>query len=310
MQERDGTAFVFAGGGSLGAVQVGMLQALIEAGVRPDFVIGTSVGALNAAYFAGSPDLEGVKRLADIWRGLRRHDIFPVSLASAMRLLRNPESLVDPVNLRALVEARLPFRRIEDAALPLHVMATDLAGIGVLLSQGPAVDSVMASAAIPSIFPPVVVNGQSLVDGAIAANTPLKQACDLGARRIVILPTGYACDLHEPPRGVIGQAMHAITLLIAWQLMHEIETTPPEIHLNMAPALCPLKVSAFDFTQSAELISRAHASTRNWIRRGGLERQARARELAPHHHRRLVPDPAPDPVTGRAPDEKAGQESA
>lgn len=285
--ERTGrTAFVFAGGGSLGAVQVGMLQALLEAGVHPDFVVGTSVGALNAAYFAGTPDLGGVKRLADIWRGLRRHDIFPVSFASAMRLLRNPDSLVDPTNLRALVAANLPFMRIEDAALPLHVLATDMAGVGRVLSSGPAVDSVMASAAIPSIFPPVDIDGTLLVDGAIAANTPLRQACDLGASRVVILPTGYACDLEEPPRGVIGQAMHAITLLIAWQLMREIDLTPPEIRLHMAPALCPLRVSAFDFSQSAELISRARAKTRNWIRRGGLERQAKARELAPHHHRR------------------------
>lgn len=291
MKERGGTAFVFAGGGSLGAVQVGMLQALLEAGVHPDFVVGTSVGALNAAYFAGSPDLDGVMRLAEIWRGLRRHDIFPVSFASAIRLLRNPESLVDPTNLRALIQAQLPFDRIEDAALPLHVMATDLQGLGVLLSSGPAVDSVMASAAIPSIFPPVRIGDQLLVDGAIAANTPLRQACDLGARRIIILPTGYACDLKEVPRGVIGQAMHAITLLIAWQLMHEIEATAPDIHLHMAPALCPLRVTAFDFSQSAELISRAHARTRNWIRRGGLERQARARELAPHHHRRRTSAP-------------------
>lgn len=285
-EQQGTTAFVFAGGGSLGAVQVGMLQALLEAGVHPDFVVGTSVGALNAAYFAGKPDLEGVKQLADIWRGLKRHDIFPVSFASAMRLLRNPESLVDPTNLRALVADHLPFERIEDAALPLHVMATDIAGVGVLLSSGPAVDSVMASAAIPSIFPPVEIDGTLLVDGAISANTPLRQACALGASRVIVLPTGYACDLKEPPRGVIGQAMHAITLLIAWQLMHEIELTPPEIHLNMAPALCPLRVSAFDFSSSAELISRSRAKTRNWIRRGGLERQAKARELAPHHHRR------------------------
>lgn len=286
MTDEGKTAFVFAGGGSLGAVQVGMLQALLEAGVQPDFVVGTSVGALNAAYFAGSPDLDGVLRLADIWRGLRRHDIFPVSFSSAMRLLRSPESLVDPSNLRALVATQLPYARIEDAALPLHVMATDVAGIGVVLSSGPVVDSVMASAAIPAVFPPVKVGEQLLVDGAIAANTPLRQACDLGATRVIILPTGYACDLEAPPRGVIGQAMHAITLLIAWQLMHDIDVTPPGIHLHMAPALCPLKVSAFDFSASARLIKRALEGTRKWIARGGLERQAKARELAPHHHRR------------------------
>ncbi|MCC7320864.1 MAG: patatin-like phospholipase family protein [Rubellimicrobium sp.] len=286
------TAFVFAGGGSLGAIQVGMLQALLEAGVTPDFVVGTSVGALNAAFFAGSPDLEGVARLAGVWRGLRRNDVFPLSLGSALRLLRNPDSLVDPANLRALVAASLPFATIEEARLPLHVMATDTAGMGVLLSSGPTVDSVMASAAIPGVFPPVVLDGRPLVDGAISANTPLRQARELGATRIFVLPTGYACDLEDPPRGVIGHALHAITLLIAWQLMHEIEVTPETVGLHMAPALCPLRVSPFDFSATGELIERSLAGTRQWIERGGLTRQARARELAPHRHRKPRAKPA------------------
>src|SRR5579863_10581409 len=80
-----GTAFVLAGGGSLGAVQVGMLQALSEAGETPDILVGASVGALNAGFFASDPTVRGAARLAEIWRELRRRDLFPINLRSALR---------------------------------------------------------------------------------------------------------------------------------------------------------------------------------------------------------------------------------
>ncbi len=278
------TAFVFAGGGSLGAVQVGMLQVLLEAGVAPDFVVGTSVGAINAAYFAGNPDLDGVARLARLWEGLRREDVFPFTLLSALRLLRRPESLIDPSHLRRLIEANLPFARLDDARVPLHVMATDQQGVGVCLSRGPAVEAVMASAAIPGIFPPVEIDGQQLMDGAVAANTPLRRAVELGAGRVIVLPTGYACALERSPRGAIAKALHAVTLLIAWQLMHELQTLPDDVDVHLAPALCPLAVSPYDFSASRQLIRRAIDTTAAWIEAGGLTRRAQARELAAHHH--------------------------
>lgn len=279
------TAFVLAGGGSLGAVQVGMLMALTEAGLRPDFVIGSSVGALNAAYFAGAPDSAGVARLAEVWGGLRRSDIFPVSLKGLLGVLRGADSVVDPTHLRRLIETHLRFSRIEDAPVPLHVMATDQQGMGVRLSEGPAAEAILASAAVPGIFPTVSIGGRPLMDGAIAANTPLDTAVRLGATRVVVLPTGYACALEAPPRGVIARMLHAVTLLIAWQLMHEIETMPEGVTVHLAPALCPLAISPADFSAAAQLIDRAQRDTKAWIARGGLTRRARARELAPHHHR-------------------------
>ncbi len=278
------TAFVFAGGGSLGAVQVGMLHALLEAGLRPDFVVGSSVGAINAAYFAGAPDIAGVTRLAEIWMRLRRADIFPLALSTAFSLFRHPESLVDPAGLRRLIEGNLTFEKLEDACVPLHVMATDPQGVGVRLSSGSAADAILASAAVPAIFPPVSIDDRRLMDGAIAANTPLRLAVELGAKRIVVLPTGYACALKDPPKGVIAKALHAITLLIAWQLMHELDAIPHGIEVHMAPALCPLDVSPFDFSASGQLIDRAMRSTQQWIDAGGLTRQAQSRELAAHHH--------------------------
>ncbi len=278
------TAFVFAGGGSLGAIQVGMLRALLAADVRPDFVVGASVGALNASYFATAPTAEGVAKLAAIWSGLRRSDIFPVNLSSIVGLFRHPGNFVDPSGLRHVIESNLAVARIEDARIPLYVMASDVRGLAVSMSSGSAVEAILASSAIPGIFPPVEINGEALMDGAVAANTPMRLAAQLGASRIIVLPTGYACALNEPPRSAVGKALHAVTLMIAWQLMHEMEGIVSTANVHIVPTLCPLAVSPFDFSRSTELIERAERSSRKWIEEGGLMRPARPDELAPHRH--------------------------
>ncbi len=278
------TAFVFTGGGSLGAVQVGMLRALLNAGERPDFVVGASVGALNAAYFAGDPTLDGVSRLAELWRGIRRADVFPVTLGAVLRLLWRPDSIVSAAGLRALIDANLVFAQIEEARLPLHVAATDMGGLDVLISQGPATDAILASAAIPGVFPMVEIDGRPLMDGAIAAKSTVRVAAELGARRIIVLHTGYACALESAPKGAIASALHAITLLVSWRLMRDLETLPPDIGVHVAPTLCPLSISPFNFSESVELIERATISTRKWIDTGGLQERSRPQQLAAHSH--------------------------
>jgi NTE family protein len=222
--------------------------------------------------------------LERIWSGLRRSDIFPFTLASAFGLLRNPGNVVDPAGLRRVIETNLPYARLEDAVIPLNVMATNQQGQGVRLSSGRAVEAILASTAIPGVFPPVHIEGEALMDGAIAANTPVRLAAELGASRIIILPTGYACALKEPPRTAIGKALHAITLMIAWQLMYELERLPEDIDVHLMPTLCPLAVSPFDFSASRELIERAVRSSKRWIEEGGLTRRARPQELSPHRH--------------------------
>ena len=282
------TAFVLSGGGSLGAIQVGMMRALLASGIRPDFVVGASVGAINAAYFACLPDLEGVARLERIWLGLRRADIFPLGAASLFGFIKHPGSLIDSAGLRRVIEANLPCTRIEETQIPLHIMATNQQGQAVRLSSGAAVEAILASTAIPGVFPPVKIDGDILMDGAVAANTPVRLAAELGARRIIILPTGYACALEEPPRTVIGKALHAITLMIAWQLMHDLEIIPGEIAVHLVPTLCPLAISPFDFSASRQLVERAAKSSARWIETGGLTRRASPLELAPHRHEAVV----------------------
>ena len=278
------TAFVFAGGGSLGAVQVGMLRELTRSGVSADFVVGSSVGAINASYFASAPNPAGIDKLEKIWRALRRHDVFPFTLRSALGLLGRPDNLIDPSNLRRLLERHLPFPNLEDAAIPVHVIATNLGGTAVCLSSGQAVNAIMASAAIPGAFPPVRIGDDHLMDGAVGSNTPILIAAKLGATRIIALPAGFTCAIQEPPSGVVARALHAITLLIGNQMVRDLKELAGVVDVFTVPNLCPLSISPYDFSCADELIERAADNTRRWIKEGGLKDSRIPDALLPHSH--------------------------
>jgi NTE family protein len=279
------TAFVLAGGGSFGAVQVGMLRELVRSGTVPDLVVGSSVGAINGAYFAGAPNAQGVARLDAIWRGLRRRDVFPFSWRSVFGLFTHRDYIVDSHGLRDLLDRCLPYRNLEDAAIPVHVVATSvLDGGTVLLSTGPAADAVLASCAIPAAFPSVRIGERLLVDGGVASNTPISIAVGLGAGRVIVLPTGFACTLERPPRGAIANALHGVTLMIARQLVTEVERYRDRAEIVTVPPLCPLSVSPYDFSHTGELIERAALQTRGWLERGGLGKHQVPGALRPHFH--------------------------
>ncbi|HEX7907440.1 MAG TPA: patatin-like phospholipase family protein [Paraburkholderia sp.] len=267
------TAFVFAGGGSLGAIEVGMLRELVRHGECPTCVVGSSAGAINAAYFAGSPNSEGIAKLESLWRQIRRQDIMPFSMHGLFDLVfRHRPHLVEAGALRALLEKNFPFARIEQAVIPLHVVATEvLSGSEVVLSSGPVVDAILASTAIPGVFPPVRIGNMDLVDGGVADNTPISVAIRLGVTRIIVLSAGFACSLQAPPASAIAQALHALTLVIARQLVRDLAFYATRADIFVVPPLCPLHVSPYDYTQCGSLIDQAAAITRDWLDSGGLD---------------------------------------
>jgi NTE family protein len=282
------TAFVFAGGGSLGAVQVGMLHALAEHSLRPDFVVGASAGAINAAYFAANPTPGGVAALDRLWCGLTRRQVMPMRVRDLLRIATRRAYVVDPSALRRLLERHLPYGLLERATIPLHVVATDMVlGVEHLLSAGSVVDAVMASAAIPGVFPPVRIGDRDLIDGGVANNTPISTALALGATRVFVLPTGFACALRSVPKSAVGRALHALSLLVTRQLVNDIERFGASVALHVVPPLCPVDSSPYDYSASASLISRARETTREWIRSGGLDRpHGVPHQMTEHSHAR------------------------
>jgi NTE family protein len=279
------TAFVFAGGGSFGAIQVGMLQSLVGHGVSADMVVGSSVGALNGAFYAGDPTIAGVERLAEIWRGLTRQDVFPMSTRTLLSFLWRRDFLIPHDGIRKLVDDHIPFRQLEDAPLPVHIVTTDIiSGDSIVLSEGSTEDAIVASTAIPGAFSPIRYKNYFLADGAISSNTPVRVAVAKGARRLIVLPTGHACANDAPPVGALANALHALTLLIARQLVNELENLGPHIEYYVVPPLCPLVGSPYDFSRTADHIERAWRTTDAWLAQSGLTKREIPHELIPHDH--------------------------
>lgn len=269
---RPRTAFVLSGGVSLGALQVGMLEALYERGVAPDMLVGTSAGALNAAFIASRPQTTDTAcALGRVWRRLAREDIFPVSISALVGgFWGRRDHLVPDRGLRRLVRRHIEFDDLTDSPIPLHLVAFDLtARQEQLLSAGPAVDAVVAAASIAGVFPPVVIGGRRLVDGGVVNNTPISHAVELGAERIYVLPTqdpsstrgGYS------PRSALDAAIYGVRLLIESRLQGEIERYASDVELIVLPAPNPRQVQPTSFEHAAGLMADARAAARAELQR-------------------------------------------
>jgi NTE family protein len=264
-------AFVFQGGGSVAATQVGMLRALVEAGITPDLVIGASSGALNAVAFAEQPSLAGVDRLEQLWVGLRRKHVAPLSVASVIgAFIGRRESLVPNTAMRRFLESAAMSQRLEDTTLPVHVVATDMSdGATVVLSRGDIVTSLMASAAYPGLYPPVRLGGRYLIDGGVGADIPILQAEDLGAVRSYVLPAAISDQPETLPRGPVPLAFRAMSQVLDGVSRRDLALATGEVHLLPAPltrAGHPL-----DFQETRRLIEDGYRLSVEWLAQRRIE---------------------------------------
>jgi NTE family protein len=242
-----------------------MLQALYEHRVVPDLLVGTSVGALNAAFVASRAQTTGTANaLARIWLQLQREDIFPVSVSALVGgLAGRRDHLVPDRGIRRLVRRYVEFDDLADAPIPLHMVVFDLTeGRELLVSDGPAVESVLAAASIPGVFPPVAIGDRRLVDGGVVNNTPISHAVELGAERIFVLPTEDPSDRRSDysPRTAIDAAIFGLRLLIDSRLESDIARYSPEVELIVLPAPNPGRVQPTSFEYSARLMTGARAA--------------------------------------------------
>jgi NTE family protein len=256
---------VFAGGAALASIQVGMLRTLLGAGIRPDMITGASSGALNGAMLASDPDA-ALGSLESLWTTVRRSDILPLRPLTLVRLLAGRSPHIAPsTGIRRVLEQHLPIDRIEDASIPLHVVASDTATREkVVLSSGNAIDALVASTAIPGIYPPVEIDGRLLVDGGLAEDPPLGTAVERGATTVYLLPVGWPLG-PAPARSALVRGMDALDWLFWSVASAHVERWAPECDLYVLPsppitALHPLSARA-----AGRLIADAERMTRAWL---------------------------------------------
>ena len=257
-----------------------MLQVLEQQGVTPELIVGSSVGAINGAWIA---DGGGADDLAALWRSLRRQDLFPTRPLLGLRaFLGRASHYVPDAGLRRLLEQNVSFTNLEDAPIPLAVVATEIpSGAEVVLQKGPAVEAILASAALPAVFPPVQIDERLLIDGGVVNNTPISTAIELGASEVWVLSPGYACALSAPPTTALAMAMHAVGLMVQRRLSLEVSSRDYAVPVRLIPPPCPIDISPVDFSKTDELIERAAAGTRQWLANGQPDAMPL---LTPHVH--------------------------
>ena len=262
-------AFVFTGGGALGATQSGMLETLLACGLRPDLLVGTSAGALNAAFIAHAPHVDGALDLQAVWRTASREVIFPIKPRGLLLgATGRRDHLIDVKGLRGWVESHLPYRSFEDAVVPLHVVATDLrSGNPHVLSDGPVVPALLASTALPGIFPPVVIGGRTFVDGGITADVPVLEAEGLGADEIWILPTSGPERLQTLPRGALDVLLRSIGIALGHVTQDNLAQVHEGTTVHLLPAPTVGDSSILDFRQTDRLISAGRSLAVGYLER-------------------------------------------
>jgi NTE family protein len=221
------------------------------------------------------------RELGRVWCALQREDVFPVSMRALVGgLCGKRDHMVPDVALRRLVDLYIEFARLEDAATPVHVVAYDvIEGREVLLSDGPALDAIAASAAIPGVFPPVSLGERRLIDGGVVNNTPISHAVELGAERVYVLPTQSGPRTPgRAPAGAIDAAIEVLTLLVDSRLAADLGRYANEVELIVLPARNSTRVQPTDFEHSSRLIGEALAAGRELLASSdALERPVLAR---------------------------------
>jgi NTE family protein len=268
------TAFVLGGGGLLGASEVGMLRALAEAGIRPDLVLGTSVGALNGVFVAASP-ATAADRLAALWQGDSLRQAFSETLLGrATRLIRSGTHLHSLEPMQRLLASSLPGTTFEDLELPFHCVAASIEGAcEQWFSSGPVVPAVMASCAVPGLLPPVRVGGSHYFDGGLVNSIPVGRAVALGASVVYVLHVGRIESPLAVPTRPWEVGLVAFEIARRHRFHEEMATladnTEVRVHVlptggdRLAPGLSQFRYR--DKTKVGASISRAYAASARYL---------------------------------------------
>lgn len=230
-------AFVLGGGGVLGAAEVGMARALAEAGIRPDLVLGTSIGALNGCFLAGDPSPAAVERLAALWRELAGRRVFAGSLPRRLgTLARTRTHLHTRGPLRRLFAEYAPAERIEDLPVRFECVAASIERAAERwFDSGSLADAVLASCAVPGLFAPVHIGDEHYYDGGLVHSIPVGRAVALGARTIYVLQVGRIERPLQPPHNPLEVGMVAFEIARRHRFAADMASLPAGVAVHVLP---------------------------------------------------------------------------
>jgi NTE family protein len=266
------TAFVLGGGGLLGAHEVGMLRALSEAGVRPDLVVGTSIGAINGAFVAADP-AGAAGRLARMWQGDELRLAFSEKLwGRAAHLVRSGTHLHSLEPLRRLLASALPGSDFADLELPFQCVAASIETASARwFSSGPVVPAVMASCAVPGLLPPVEVDGAHYFDGGLVDSIPVGRAVALGAGTVYVLQVGRIESPLEVPTRMWEVGLVAFEIARRHRFHEEMSSLPSHVRVHVLPTggdRLPPGLAQFRYRDRARVsqsIERAYAASARYL---------------------------------------------
>ena len=262
-KDDDCTAFVLSGGGNMGALQVGMLQALVEHGIQPDLVLGCSVGALNGVAVASDPTLAMVHRLRELWRDIEDKKVLPSGLfPTTVQLARRGVSVHGNAGLRAVIDSLLEPRTFDELVVPFQCVATAIEDAReVWFDHGPLVEAIMASAALPAVLPPVEIDGVRYMDGAVVNDVPVTRARELGATRIYVLSVGSVDRPRPEPRRPIDMALMAYWIARRHRFARDLAALPADVEVVIMPTGEAPFLRFHDLEHSVELIDIAYEAS-------------------------------------------------
>lgn len=237
------TAFVLGGGGRWGAVEVGMIQALDDAGIAPELILGTSIGAFNGAVIADYPGREGVDRLTRFWEEVTGAELFQTRfLDRARRVATLRPSIHDTADLRKLVEHAIhPDTLIEDLETPFQCVAASIERSSEhWFQRGPLVEAVLASSAVPALFPPVEIGGEHFYDGGLVDSVPLGRAMALGADVVYVLQVGRIESPLRPPERLHEAALISFEIARRHRFATTMQNLPDEVEVHVLPTGSPV----------------------------------------------------------------------